>query len=321
MKIPEHQLSLSGTLKYGKPVHLDISIRNPFQAEGIWLKGNLHCHPGRHDGSPRAGAEACQWYRRRGFDFLAVRHTPEEMGSEAVGEGFVPVLGDEIHPGHILSIGADLKTLGKASSPDELVQAIHARGGIAVLGHPFWSGWTWEELHALLEAGLDGFEVANGLPRSSAVGRSDQMWIMAINAGFHPAPLGGDDSHDLGEPATGRTWTGVLAEEKSCDAILEAIRAKRTYASEGPVIHEIAIEPTGKLTVRCSPCRACFFLTRGWPAREDVTDNDADPATRFELDFAVSGYRIRDYLVIVLEDAEGNRAWTAPLDVNVTIRE
>ncbi len=71
--------------------------------------------------------------------------------------------------------------------------------------------------------------------------------------------------------------------------------------------------------VECSPCRACYFSTAGWPVKNDIIEDDAPAGQRFELELATSGYRVNGYLVIVLEDAEGNRAWTSAIDMQVKI--
>ena len=321
MSIPQHSLSLDGTLKRGRPVRLEISYRNPFETGGVWLRGNLHCHAGGHTGPPEDGIRACQWYREHGFDFCAVRHASSEMGPSASQDGFIPVWGDEVQPGHMLVLGADPELVSGAPSPSDLVRTIHSKGGVSVLAHPFWSAWSWEDMQSILQAGLDGFEVANGCWKYAANGRSDQMWAMALNAGHCPAPVGGDDSHDLGDLSTGESWTGVLAGDRTAEAILDAIRERRTYASEGPEIRGIVVEEPGRVIVQCSPCRACYFSTAGWPVKNDIVQGDAGTTDRFELDLATSGYRIRDYLVIVLEDIDGDRAWSAPIDMNVRIQE
>ena len=148
------------------------------------------------------------------------------------------------------------------------MKAIQSDGGVAVLAHPVWTAWSWRELSLILNASVDGFEVANGYWRRCANGRSDQIWSMALNAGYRPA-----------------------------------------------------VEQPGRVIVECSPCRACYFSTAGWAVKNDVIEEGVPLATRFELDLAECGYRILDYLVIVLEDADGNRAWTAALDVKVKVTE
>jgi len=140
-----------------------------------------------------------------------------------------------------------------------------------------------------------------------------------LNVGYRPAAIGGDDSHHLGDDPAGKSWTGVLAHERSAHAILDAVRNRRSYASEGPEFHRIAVRDNARILVECSPCRACYFLTRGWEVQNVHVDPAAPDARQFELDLATRAYRINGYLVIVLEDAHYNRAWASAIEINVKI--
>jgi len=324
---PTDYFSIDGQLKRGRPAHLDVTLHSQFATGGVWLRGNLHCHAGGHTGTSEQSAAVCKWYREHGFDFVAVKHSLAEMGAEAAKDGFSPLLGDELQPGHTLAIGVskelvlDLEGIsgGMGERTGALVKAIQSQGGLAIVAHPFWTAWNWNDLSTIMRAGAVGFEVANGYWRRAANGRSDQIWGMLLNAGYRPAAVGGDDSHSLEDVVAGKSWTGVFAKERSSEAILEAIQARRTYASEGPEIYGIHIEPSGRVVVECSPCRACYFSTAGWPVKNDIVEDGVPATQRFELEFATSGYRVQKYLVIVLEDAEGNRAWTSAIDMQVSI--
>jgi len=249
------------------------------------------------------------------------------MSDESIKGGFILILGDELQPGHTLAIGVGKELVvdvegvsgGMGERTAALVRAIQSKGGIAIVAHPFWTGWSWKALSAIMDAGAVGFEVANGYWRRAANGRSNQIWGMLLNAGYRPAAVGGDDSHSLGDVVAGKSWTGVFAKERSNEAILEAIQARRTYASEGPEIYGIHVEQPGRVVVECSPCRACYFSTAGWPVKNDIAEDGVPAVERFELELATSGYRVQNYLVIVLEDGEGNRAWTSAIDMQVKI--
>ena len=50
-----------------------------------------------------------------------------------------------------------------------------------------------------------------------------------------------------------------------------------------------------------------------------IAEDGSAPAERFVLDLALHGYRLRDYLVVVLQDADGNRAWSSAIDMEVQV--
>jgi len=142
------------------------------------LKGDLHSHSCRSDGTRDAAAQAGH-YREQGYDFVALTdHNRYYSGGEidevyqGVNTGLTRILGEEVHcPGsvvHIVHIG------GKASVAERYVHdranydteieeyfqrvpncipdlfkdryakamwatdTIHAAGGLAIFPHPFW---------------------------------------------------------------------------------------------------------------------------------------------------------------------------------------
>jgi hypothetical protein len=326
---PTHSLSIDGYLKHGEPAHLDISIHNQFAMKGVWLRGSLHVDVDKENPAPDVSASACHWYRRHGFDFIAVQNTIAAMGADVLQDGFLPILGAEKPPGHTVVVNVDwnsLPDLNNATMPlitrtTAFIKAIDECGGLAIVAHPFWTGWSWKELTQLLDAGAAGIEVTNGNWRHAANWRSDQIWGMLLNAGYRPVAIGADDCQQLGDDRATASWTGMLASERSVEAILAAIRDGRTYASEGPRIRRVSVEESGGIVVECSPCRACSFLTWGPEVDKQWVSAGSTGRERFELDLAAKGYRIHGYLVIVLEDFDCNRAWTSAMDVEVAIRD
>ncbi len=320
---PTRFLSVDGYLKHGRPVHLDIELANPFDFDGLWLRGNTHCDAAQGCG-PERSLEACDWYREHGFDFLVISHSAEEMGPASTEGDFAPIRGEEVHPNHLIAIGAtraDLPDFRKPEYGDATEQTVRciewlrSRGAVPLIAHPSWTVWSWEALVSLIGAGAAGLEVTNSDWRHEGLARADQIYAMLVGQGHRLAAVGGDDAHDVGDELSGKCWTGVLAAERTPEAICEAIRQRRTYASEGPVIRGLRIEEPGRVVVECSSCRACFFCTRGWCVENQVPPA---PAERFELDLATHGYRISGFFTITLEDESGNRAWTSPIDATVT---
>ena len=198
------------------------------------------------------------------------------------------------------------------------------------MAHPFKSGYNWEQLNLLCDAGLDGIEIVNSNVRGKGAdaGRFDQIWHMLLREGRNLVAIGNDDAHGPHEDISQQGgisragWTGILAREVTVPSVLEAIREKRTYASEGPQIEKIEFNQNGKLIVSTSACVACHFRSVGGGRGGSSTyPEQGITSQRFVLDLATTGYRVQDRLVIILEDAHGRRAWTSPIDIKLEIHD
>ena len=305
------------------PIRLRIDVDNPFEGGGRWLRGSLHTHVAQM-GSPEA---VCEHYRTMGFDFLAatdylsITPMPEAMESFLTlpgAEVFCPERDDLTH---IICLG--LRHLPRPLDDTmedvfRLVRETEAQGGLAVLAHPAWSDYSWEKAFALARSGVSGLEVSNRLVwQINGKERSEELWQMLLNAGIRLAAIGVDDATVLEDTdVTGRTWTGVLVRRPGVAGILDGIRAHRTYASEGPEIHDVRIETRGAIVVECSPCTACHIRSRGFGVRSVQAKT---PSKRFEVDLAVDGYRMRDWICVCVEQENGRRAWTSAIPVRVEI--
>ena len=108
----------------------------------------------------------------------------------------------------------------------------------------------------------------------------------------------------------------MLVHRPGVEGILEGIRAHRTYASEGPEIHDIRIETRGAIVVECSPCVACHVRSKGFGVRSVQAESSSQ---QFEVDLKVDGYRMRDWIFVCVEDGNGRRAWSSSISVRVDI--
>jgi hypothetical protein len=335
---PRVRLDIPGIHKR-KDIRIAGTIHNHFAIPGMWLRGTLHCHLGGHRRAEWVAA-AGEHYRRLGYDFLAGMDHDMIVPIDP-GHDMLAVPGAEVSgPGHVLALGVD--SLPEPAQEGDMVQRtatairrIKDMGGIAILAHPVKSGYTWEQLNILCDAGLDGMEIVNSSVRGKGAdaGRSDQIWHLLLRDGRSLVAIGNDDAHgpheDLVESGWGgvshAAWTGVLAREFSVAGVLEAIREGRTYASEGPQIWGIEFREDGKLIVSTSPCVACHFKSvgrgRGRSGSSAYPPPGEASSERFVLDFGVAGYRVQDRLVIVPEDVYGRRAWVSPISLGLTMHE
>jgi hypothetical protein len=304
-------------------IRLTIEVENPFDVPGTWATGSLHSHV-RGLGEPAA---VCERYRERGFSFVAGTDYLHITHPGDTDPAFVFLPGAEMfYPGqtdltHVLCIGFqdDLKPLnGTPEDVERLVRDTEEQGGIAILAHPFWSGYSWEELMDICGMGIHALEITNRACWAiNGKSCSEELWHMLLDRGKRLPVTGGDDAHDPADDRVfGRSWTGVLTEELSVRGILEAIRAGRSYASEGPCFRSIRFERRGAIVVRCSPCVACHVRSRGFGVRSAVADAETEV---FEIDLRADGYRMQDWLSVCLEDSHGRRAWSSALLVQVEI--
>jgi len=315
------KLEIDGEAKEGREVHLSIDVSNQFDCEGVWLRGNLHCHVGQMGG----GDACCQFYRALGHQFLASTDYATVTSMPGSTGDFIAIPGAEmfgVGNAHIICVGLARDVAQPAGSTDDIARVVHeteAMGGLAILAHPYWSDFDWCELLQVARTGVVGFELSNRLCwRINGKERSEELWQLLLREGIRLAAVGVDDSTSLAPEVAGGTWTGVLSAERTAKGVLDAIRSHRCYASEGPVIHAIRFEPRGAIAVESSVCVACHFQSRDLGVR---TIFEAQGAERFEVDLRREGYRLRDWLVVCLEDRNGRRAWSSSIPVRVEVHD
>lgn len=258
----------------------------PRPARGAWLAGDLHCHTVlSHDvwGGPTddntgfeeaytlgwSPGEQIALAESRGLDFLAITdhnrvdavHAPDYRSDRLV---LVPGYEHSLNGGHSNVLVPDRATLtdvvrdadgstGFAGDDGaaRFLDAVHARGGIASLNHPFYGNPEQGEELAWgygpeVSARFDAVEVWNiGWPARHDVlpfADSDNYlslpwWEREVLSRRRVAAVGGSDSHwrataGLNGPGQPTTW--VYARDRSPGAVLAAIRAGRTFIAAEP---------------------------------------------------------------------------------------
>jgi hypothetical protein len=315
---------------------------DPFDGDGVWLKAALHTHTKRSDGDldPDAHVRHHEWM---GFDVCAITDhwtltsepstehclviTGAELAVDPLGEGrFTEILaigiadipedpgGDRRHWRHIDNYF--FKTFPDLSAA---ARRIAAQGGVSFVAHPYWSGLPPEVL--LAAEGVDGIELFNSsAERENGRGDSSYLWDLTLESGRSLWGFATDDSHYPGFDI-GDAWTMVRADERSEAAVLDALRHGRTYASSGPLIHDV-VEDAGAIEIRSSPARAVVLMSRyetGWAVRADQR-NRQENARILERDERGLIVRARftpqvelPYRRLVVEGPRGRRAWTNPI--------
>jgi len=282
-----------------------------------WFKGNLHMHTTESDGK-LTPADAAALYAENGYDFIA-RTDHWKVGPADEFDCLLCLTGCEYHIGshpsagifHIVGVGMETDPQMRRDTPDnpltgqEIVDTIHRFGGIAVIAHPAWSLNTPEQILSIhKDTPFDMTEIYNStsdMPRNCRP-YSGLITDMLAASGVY-LPLGAaDDSHLYAPWDRCRSFIRVRAEECTREAILEAIRAGRFYASQGPHL-EVRLEE-GKVIVDCDPVEEIVYCSDAvWTNhRSDVgsglTHGEYVPAA---MDTCVR---------VEVKDKDGNYGWS-----------
>jgi hypothetical protein len=233
----------------------------PFDGEGLWLRCALHAHTTESDGDLPPDALAAH-YTRAGYDVLAITdHWKLTTASWRADLVLVP--GVELNcvlpgarDGHVLALGLtteadELREL--AAGYSDLVETgdwIAARGGVAYLAHPYWTGVTPGTF--ALPGSVTGIEVFNaGCELEVGRGLAAVHWDELAESGTLCPALATDDSHHPGFDSD-HAWTWVRAAERSPEAVVAALRDGALFGSTGPTIESI-VRDGDTVEVECSP--------------------------------------------------------------------
>jgi hypothetical protein len=229
--------------------------------------------------------------------------------------------------GHVLGFGVsareeELHALAKEHAGLETTAAwIVARGGIAFLAHPYWTGVTPGALE--LPQNVIGIEVYNaGCELEVGRGLSAVHWDELLEDGRLCPAIAADDSHHPGFDSD-LAWTWVRAGERSRDAVLDALASGAFYSSTGPRIDDVRLE-SDSIEVRCSPCRSVTLVSGratgaavnvgrlGYRhAGRELSCDENGLVVHARLDVPPAARHVR----IEVTDAEGRKAWGNPLPV------
>lgn len=288
-----------------------------FSEQGTWFKGNLHMHTTISDGQC-APEEAAAYYRRAGYDFLAITDHWHQS-AETQTDGFLQLAGCEWDTGdmvhtpvfHIVGVGMERPvTLARSHSvpPQTLIDAIRAAGGLAILAHPAWSVTDPADvmkLHGL--AGAEVYNTVSGIPWSNDRPDSSLYFDIWAKQGRRMRCMAADDSHSYTGEQT-RSFIRVKAPRLTSRAVKEALAAGNFYASQGPEFYRVAYED-GVVRVECSPVERVVFLSNTvWSAHRLASGGSG----RAEYHVEATDRFVR----IELVDFYGRRAWCSPFAVN-----
>ena len=301
-------------------------MRNPWNADGPWLRCALHAHTTNSDGevAPRT---LVKHYERAGYDVLAItdhwfRSAPPSTERVVVipsAELNAVLPGDR--DGHVLAFGIEDRLAEFEGERRDLAATaawITAQGGVAYLAHPYWTGATPGTLE--LPDTVSGIEVFNaGCELELGRGLSTVHWDVLLDAGRSCYAIASDDSHHPGFDSD-LAWTWVRA-EPTVTGVLDALRTGCFYSTSGPRITSV-VAGGGSVEVQCDPCssvRVVFGVSSGAAVNagrlgyryggEILATNTDGLVTAARLDLPESA----PYARVEVADVRGGRAWTNPL--------
>lgn len=304
---------------------------DPWTTDGTWLRSALHAHTNRSDGE-LAPKSLARHYERAGYDVVAL--TDHWHITDAVSNDVLVIPSVELNcilpgarDGHVLGFGV----AGEAQELRELAREhadlqttgdwIGARGGIAYLAHPYWTGVTPGTLE--LPENVVGIEVYNaGCELETGRGLAVVHWDELLEDGRLCPAIAADDSHYPGFDSD-LAWTWVRAAERTRAAVLEALAAGTFYSSTGPRLYDVRLDGDA-VEVRCTPCRSVTLVSgRATGAAVNVgrlgyrfagRELECDPdglVVHAQLDVPRSARHVR----VEVTDEAGRKAWANPLPV------
>ena len=275
-----------------------------------YYKLGLHLHTTLSDGR-KTPNEVAQEYKAQGYDAIALTdHWVYGEGGELEGLHIIPgceynLGGNETITGvtHILSLFAKYNpNPKKEDSPQTVVNAINAAGGIAVFAHPAWSLNSPEDF-----VNLEGAYVTEIYNAVSDAGQSlrpysDYYVDICANKGKYALIFATDDAHAYDGADNCLGWIMVNAEELTNDALATAIKEGNFYATEGPELH--VVREGNKLIIDTSPCAVIGTVSNlSWTWERVLRGENV---THFEYEFRDNEKWVR----VEVRDKNGKKAWS-----------
>jgi hypothetical protein len=293
-----------------------IQLHSPYlTGDSTWLKGNLHTHTTLSDGR-RTPPEVIADYQRRGYDYLAIT----DHDTYAPVDEYQPLTQMILLPGvEVTANGPHILQLGIRSACEPLadrqgvLDAINARGGLAILNHPNWQShynhFSQEMMQSL--RGAAGIEVYNGvIERLEGSALASDRWDRLLSSNRWLWGFANDDSHWTTD--VGLAWNVVQAQSREPGAILDALHRGCFYASTGVVIDSVDLNGL-QLGVRTQNAQRIRFISNWGVIRETVNDNQAVWCVPDDPDLA----RQITYVRVECYGAGGRMAWTQPIRIEV----
>lgn len=276
-----------------------------------WYKIGLHIHTTLSDGR-KSPEEMAKIYKDAGFDAVAITdhwkyHEETEIGGLKIFPGCEYNIGGGDTSGfvmHIVGIGMESNPQldRETATAQEIIDAVNNCDGMAVLAHPAWSLNTKEQIKPL--HGFSMLEIYNSVSDAHESFRPYSGYIVdaLANDGYILPLTATDDAHYYDGSDEAKSFIMVKAPDCSLKSIMNAIKSKDFYATQGP---ELYVKKDGnKITAECSECCTIKFISNAaWAQGRVIRGENLKVAEYTPTDFDT-------WVRVEAEDKDGNTAWS-----------
>lgn len=274
-------------------------------------KVNLHTHTTLSDGK-LSPTDAAATYKAMGYDAIAITDHWKFHESKNL-ENLCIISGCEYNVGnadtscgvfHIVGIGMDHEPVFQSdrSTPQGVIHAIHACGGLAILAHPAWSLNTPDK--ALKNLNYDATEIYNAVSNVEQSCRPYSGYFVDLmaNLGIYYPLIAADDAHYHRGIDNGKAYIMVKADQLSPASILAAIKRRDFYATQGPEVH--LRRQGNKFIVDCSPSSIISFMSNSAWSNHRIFRGEG----LTHAEYIPEGFE--KWIRVEITDAEGKQAWS-----------
>lgn len=304
-----------------------MSYHNPFGTSEPCFKSNLHTHSTTSDGkfSPR---ELARLYCDAGYDIIALSdHYKTNQSDFTDGIDILNIGAMEYHPVgprgirlHLVALSVPVDFENPSELPyQEAIETVREAGGESILAHPYWSGLNSDDIMKINN--IIGIEVYNTSTRYIGKALNMQIWDNILDLGKMLPAVAVDDTHNPKDLFRG--WSIVCAQERSPEAVLDALCRGAFYSSMGPEFFRLEFDGE-YFNMECSAVEEIIFIGArnlgrcgGTDGFDAVIDNEGRLKTEKKSYTACkmqipSGFR---YVRCQVVDSRGRYAWSNPFEV------
>ena len=274
-------------------------------------KVGLHIHTTLSDGR-KTPEEVAKIYKDAGFDAIAITDHWKYHGDSVISDLLI-ISGCEYNMGasdtsvdvmHIVGVGMESApnlTRGECARQD-VIDEIRRCGGLAILAHPAWSLNSPE--HAKELSGFEAVEIYNTVSNVNQSSRPYSGYFVDLlaNEGIEYPLIATDDSHYYDGEDDTVSYVMVKSEGLSAKNILDAIRHKDFYATQGPELH--VRREGNKMIADCSECVMIDFLSNSAWCPDKITRGQGLTHAEYEIKKHDKWVRVE------VHDENGKYAWS-----------
>lgn len=210
-------------------------------AERKWFKGDTHLHTSNSFDGYYTKGQLVEKCKNIGLDFMIITdHNVNSVDKSYYDGDMLVIQGQELtdEPGHVNVWGKKVPldppyTLETAEDYKKIIDLCVEAGATISMNHPFCSNCPF--LLDMEAYPFDCVEVWNTIQHSDNIKNRD-WWVNQLLKGNRIGAVGGSDYHkdQAGIPLLAMPTTHVLAEEKTEEAILRAMREGRSVVTNKP---------------------------------------------------------------------------------------